>query len=192
VDVDLDRVASDLVLPAVEPLFELRARQHDAGALGQRFQQRVLAPRQGHRPPVDLHLARRRLERHGPVLEHRRRAPARAPRQRAYARAQLVEVERLHQIVVGAGVEALHPVGHGIARGDDEHGHVVAQRAQAPQHLQAVAARQPQVEQHGAVRLRAQGGFGGDAVAHPVDRVPFLGKPVAHALADHPVVFHQQ
>ena len=39
-----------------------------------------------------------------------------APQQRAQARHQLVEVERLGQVVVAAGAEAREPVGDGVAR----------------------------------------------------------------------------
>ena len=41
--------------------------------------------------------------------------------QRADPGGKLIEIERLHEIIVGAGVEARHTVGHGIARGDDQY-----------------------------------------------------------------------
>ena len=44
------------------------------------------------------------------VVQRSPTGPARAAQQRAQPRAELLERERLDQVVVGAGVEALHAV----------------------------------------------------------------------------------
>src|SRR3546814_1476593 len=46
VDVDLDCVAADLFLPAIQPVFDLRARQDVTGMFGEQAQHRKFAPRQ--------------------------------------------------------------------------------------------------------------------------------------------------
>ena len=86
----LDRVALDLLAPAVQLLLELLARQHAAGVEHQRVQQVELARRQRHRLARLLHRARRRVEhdvlRRQPLL----RLAVRAAHQRAQPRGELV------------------------------------------------------------------------------------------------------
>ena len=91
------------------------------------------------------------------LVGHARRVAvqAAAPQEGAQPRLELAHVERLHEVVVGAGVEAVDAVGHGVARGQHQHRHAVARAAQAPAHLEAVDVRQPDVEHH-RVRLAAR------------------------------------
>jgi hypothetical protein len=73
-------------------------------------------------------------------------AHPRAAQHGAHARVQLVQRERLDQVVVRPGVEPADPLLHGVARADDEDGPV----RRAPHlraDLEAVDARQPEVEQ---------------------------------------------
>src|SRR5688500_18864218 len=94
------------------------------------------------------------------------RDPA-AAHQRADACHQLRERKRLDEIVVGTAVEAGHPILQRIARGEHEHGRLEAARAQRAQDLEAVPARQRQIEQDRVER------FGVDAeerrFASPLD-----------------------
>src|SRR5207247_3329335 len=59
---------------------------------------------------------------------------------------ELIEGERLGQVVVGAEIEAHDLVGHAIARSQDEDGrlHVLAPRL--PEHLETVALGQHEIE----------------------------------------------
>ena len=84
------------------------------------------------------------------VADHQEGAAARraAAQQRAHPREQLVALEGLHQVVVGAGVEALHARVHGVARGEHQDRHV-AVLAQPPADLHAVELGQAEVEHHG-------------------------------------------
>ena len=66
--------------------------------------------------------------------------------QGAGAGEQLLEGERLAQVVVGAAVEAAHPVADRVARREEEHGRGPALAAMALQDRQAVRAGQPPVE----------------------------------------------
>ena len=81
-----------------------------------------------------------------------------APQQRAQAREQLAQGERLDQVVVGAGIEAGDAVVDRVARGEHEDRRAVAGLAHAPAHLEAVDVRHGDVE-HDGVDLLA-----GDAV----------------------------
>jgi hypothetical protein len=74
-------------------------------------------------------------------------------RSSAHARLQLLHVERLHQIVVGAGVQPVDPIADRIARGQHQDRHAIAQPAQPTAHLQAIDPRQTDIE-HDRVRHR--------------------------------------
>jgi hypothetical protein len=164
-----------------------------AGAGEQRAQQRLLARRELHRiwpqvdragVPVELQAGRRpgSLRRCGP----------RAAQQRADAGLQLVQVEGLGQVVVGAGVQAEDAVAHRAAGGEDEHRRARPSARAWCQHLQAVQAGQAQVEQHHV----------GQAGAPAVQRAPpsAQGSPACRAArscaaawpASPGVVFDQQ
>ena len=92
-------------------------------------------------------LVRVRVQRQ--VGDDERRAAARraAAQERAQPGEQLLALERLDEVVVGAGVEALDARLDRVARGEHEDRHVVG-GAQAPRDLDAVELRQPEVEDH--------------------------------------------
>ena len=77
-----------------------------------------------------------------------RRHPARRPppQQRAHPREQLLALERLDEVVVGADVEPLHARVQRVARGQHEDRRVVLVAAQLAGDLDAVHARQAEVE----------------------------------------------
>ena len=81
------------------------------------------------------------------VADHQRgRAAGRAPaQQRPQAGQQLLALEGLDQVIVGAGVEAFDAGIHGVARGEDEDGHVAA-LAQGTGDIHAVDLGQTEVE----------------------------------------------
>ena len=69
-----------------------------------------------------------------------------APVERPQPRQQLVEVERLDEVVVGAGVEPGHAVGHAVAGREHEDRRAQAVLAQPAAGLEAVDLRQVDVE----------------------------------------------
>src|ERR1051326_4080607 len=101
-DMHLDAVARDLLAPAVEALLELRARERLSGPVEERLQERELAPRHADLAPEVAHLVRRRIDAETAELDHGLRAARVAPHERTDARGELVELEGLHQIIVGA------------------------------------------------------------------------------------------
>ena len=140
-----------------------------------------------------LHLMRDRVELEvGEVQGLAAGARAGAAQQRAQAREQLVEREGLHDVVVGAGVEPGHAVGHGVARGQHQHRGAVAHRPHPAADLEAVDVRHHHVE-HDRVGLvaatwRASASAPSaarlDLVAlqpqRPLERVPHRGLVVDH------------
>jgi hypothetical protein len=119
-------------------------------------------------------------------------SPGVSSRHRADPRQQLVELERLDDVVVGALVEPGHAAGQRVAGGHHDHRGPVAAGAQRAQHLDAVALGQAEVEQDEVEPFARQRGVGGAAVAHPVDRVTGTAQRPAQAFTDHPVVFYEQ
>ena len=100
-------------------------REHDAGVHHEQLEQVELGLGELERAAAAGGGAAERVEHEVADLERVVVAgDAGAAHQRAQARAQLVERERLHEVVVGAGVEAGHAVGHLVAGGEHEDGHL--------------------------------------------------------------------
>ena len=76
-----------------------------------------------------------------------------AAQQRANPGQHFLEMKRLCDVVVGAGVEALHLVAPAVARGEDQDRHRPAVAAPCLQHRDAVHLRQADVEHDGVIGL---------------------------------------
>ncbi len=74
--------------------------------------------------------------------------------QRAEPRQHLLEVERLGDIVVGAGIDAGDLVAPAVARGQDQHRHLAAAATPALDHADAIHLRQADIEHDGVVGFR--------------------------------------
>jgi len=125
-------------------------------------------------------------------FEYRFGAAAAAAYQGADARQQFMHVVGFEYVVVGAGIQAGDAICDCVARRHDQHRRGVLAGPQRPQHVEPVAPRQPEVEQHQVVPLAAHGGVGHVSVAHPVDRKVLGPQQVEHHFADHGVIFNQQ
>jgi len=101
-------------------------------------------------------------------------------------------VEGLDQVVVGAGVQAGDAIAGGVARGQHQHRHRVAGSAQALQYLQAVHARQAEVEHGEAEVLVGERVQRARAVLHPVHGVALGLERDADTLAERGVVLDKQ
>ena len=135
---------------------------------------------------------RRRVEREFAVGQQRRGAAGAAPGQGADAGAQFVEVDRLDQIVVGAGIEAGNLVAGGVAGGQDQDRHGLAAPARRVQHIHAGEARQAEIKHHQIESFALQREVGGMAIAHPVDGKAGLAQADGQAVAKLGVVFDKQ
>ena len=101
---------------------------------------------------------------------------------------QLVERERLGQVVVAAGVEPIHPVADRVAGGEHQNGDVVAGRAQHPGRLQAVEPRHHHVHDHRVGPNRGQPGQGLDAVLGRADLVRVVLQRAFQGVADRLII----
>jgi hypothetical protein len=116
VDVDLDALLSTSS-PTREATFDLLARQHAPGVQHEFLQQIELLRLQVDRLPAVDDRPRRGIEPQPALLQDRRRFAARAADERAQPRRELVEIDGLENVVVGAGVEALDAIPDGVAGG---------------------------------------------------------------------------
>ncbi len=81
------------------------------------------------------------IERQLAQFDQRFGASGLAPQQGANPGRQFFQVKRLDQVVVGAAIQAGHPVRYGVARSEYQHRNPVAAGAQRLQDLQAVLFR---------------------------------------------------
>ena len=117
----------------------------------------------------------RRVELEAGVVELLADRAAGAAQQRSQPRAELLERERLDEVVVGAGVEPLHAVRDGVARGEHQHGRAVAGGPQAAADLEPVGLGHQDVEDDRVGRL----------VGERVERLAAVGGEL-DAVAVHP------
>ena len=102
------------------------------------------------------------------------------------------EGEWLGEIVVGAGIETLHNVGNGIARGKHQNGSVLPVPAEPPRNLEPVHPWKHDVEKEqieGAALSQLQGGA---PVGRQADGVTFLFKSAPEDLRDIPFIFDDE
>src|SRR6266550_2181155 len=119
-----------------------------------------------------------------PTVAHR---PA---QQRLQPGKQLDEREGFDDVVVGAGVEALDPVAHGLAGGEHEDGGVVARPPKAPADLEAVGRRHHQVEDDDVRGVGIDRGQGLAAVTGEADGAALEAQGTVQGRADGWVVGH--
>jgi len=106
-------------------LGDIRASDDVSCAARQVFEQRVFAAGEGNLRAAAPDAASREIDREMTDLDAlRRQRTAVAARQGPDAREELAEVERLGEVIVGAGVEALHARLDSVARGQHQHRHV--------------------------------------------------------------------
>ncbi len=178
-------------LAALPDLPDRLLPRHDATRVAQeQLEQIRLARRENHFAPTSLHRARRGIERQ--VAEREQLFRRVAAKQRAHTGEELLGRERLDEVVVGAGVEPGHAVGHCVARGQEQHRRREALRAEPPADGQPVEARHGHVE-HDQVGGRAlDGGERLAAVSRGLDHVAVGGeRPVEHPADRSVVVDHE-
>jgi hypothetical protein len=109
-DVDVERVRGEPEVVAPDPIEDQRTGKDLPGVEQEQLEQRELRARELDPVAAAAHLARPGVEFQVGEAERLTRAVARAPQQRPHACEQLLECERLRQVVVGACVEPLHAV----------------------------------------------------------------------------------
>src|SRR4051812_19887259 len=181
---DLDRVGDREGVIAPDLVEQLLAADHQPLVAHQVLEQLELALREIDLPVATRDLVRIRVQRQ--VTHPQRGHPARwaAPQQGPQAGEQLLALERLDQIVVGADVEPLHAGLQGVARRQHEDRRVVAVVAQALGDVDAIQPRQAEIE-HDDVRQEGVGLVkAADAVGGELDLVPLETQRALEDLRD--------
>jgi hypothetical protein len=106
-----------------------------------------------------------------PTLRTQGRSRPPSPGQRAHPGQQLGERERLDEIIVGAGIEAGHPVVDGVARRQEQDRRRHATPAQVAQQRQSIELGQQQVEKDDVVARGQRMVASRDAIAGDIDGV---------------------
>ena len=158
-------------------------------------QQRELLGGERDRAAPVTRFVPRRVEFERPDDEHRAGAAGIAPQEGADPCRELAERKRLHEVVVGAGVEAGDPVVEEAAGGEDEHaGRGVADRALSEVTAQghAVDVGQAEIETDQVVLVHPEARVGGGAVVGDVDRVALPPQAGRHGVGQIGFVLHHQ
>ena len=119
-DEHLDGVGIPVEILIVEMLGQLAARDDAARMVHEIGQQPVLVRGELHRVAVHRHAAGAGVELHRPAGDLARGMAGGAAQQGAHAGEQLLHVEGLRYVIVGAGIEALDLVAPAVAGGQDD------------------------------------------------------------------------
>ena len=157
-------------------LDQFGAGDHAAGVVHQVGQQAVFVAGELDRIAVDRDAAGAGVEPDRPAVELALGVAGGAAQQRPDARQHLLDMERLGDVVVGAGVEALHLVAPAVARGQHQHRHGAAGAAPGFQHRDAVHLRQADVEDHRVIGLGLAEVMAFLAVEGAVDHIARVGQ----------------
>ena len=141
---------------------------------------------------VDRDAAGAGIEADRPASEFALGVAGRAAQQRAHPRQHLFEMERLGDIVVGAGIEALHLVAPAIARGEDQDRHGAPGAPPGFQHRDAVHLRQADVEDDRVVGLALAEIMALLAVEGAVDDVAGVGQRGCKLAVEIRIVFNDE
>src|SRR5215211_2708212 len=167
----LDRVRDRERVVAPDLVEQLLARDHQPLVAHQVLEQLELALGQLDRALAAMDLVRVGVE--GEVADAQRGHPARRSpaQQRAQPREQLLPLERLDEVVVGADVEPFYARVERVTGGQHEDRGVVLVLAQPPRDVDAVHPRQAEVEHEDVGQERVHLIERGDAVTGELDLV---------------------
>ena len=113
------------------------------------MQQRELSRTEALHPVAAAGFPANRVQRDASVGQYRTRLSALTPQHGPQPREQLRDLEWLQQIIVRPHIKAGDTILQGLARCNDDHGHLVVLAAQAAQHIESVPFWQTKIQQHG-------------------------------------------
>lgn len=115
-----------------------------------------------------------------------------ASQQRAQPGEQFAEIERLHEIIVGAGVESGDAIDYGFARREHEDGGVDASRAQRLHHAEPIGAWQHDIEHNGVVAVHGGLGDGMSSVGAGIHGIRLLAEATGNEGGQPRIIFDDE
>ena len=112
--------------------------------------------------------------------------------QRAHARLEHLEFERLGEVIIGARIEAGHQVLDAVQGRENEHRHGGLAQPEALEHLEPRALGQPDVEDEQVEIVGLKRCLGLLAVLHLIDRIPGLAQRPDHGFGHARMIFGNQ
>ena len=191
-DVHVDDVGGPVIRPVPDSLDDLRTRQDVARSADEQLQQGVLAGGQVERPIADRHGACRRVQDQRTDGQDRRPHCRASPCQRPQACGQLGERERFDEVVIRPDVQAAHPVGDRIPRGQHEDGRPDLRLAKVRTEVEPVTVRQHDVEDEDVVWVLGRQPTAILDRARMVDRMALALQSAPEKARQPVIVFHQQ
>ena len=154
---NVQRIAVNIVVESVN-LFEKLVAQYDAaGVSDKRFKQRELSPVKHDGPAADDHLMGRQIERQAAKRDRGRRVSARTPETRPDSRHQFIEIARLRQIIISAGVKPANPIGDRLTCSQDQNPDSGLERPHPGKKLKSVPIGQTPIHEGERVFVARQG-----------------------------------
>jgi hypothetical protein len=112
-------------------------------------------------------------------------APSKGPSQQCPQPGQeLIELERLDQVVIRTGIEALDPIAQSVASGQHQHRHLEVVESRCPDHLDSGLLGHAPVDDGRGVVVHAQQVERVSAVLCGVDHVATFAKPPDEQVPD--------
>jgi hypothetical protein len=166
--------------------------EHLAGVAEEELQQVEFDPGQGEGARTPVRLPGGQVERELAEPQHAPLALETAAQEGPQPGQQLLQRERLDEVVVGAGIESLHPVIDAVTRRQHEDRGVVAGLPDAPADREPVDVGQLQVEHEGVGGVRGHGLESLAPRGDGVDLVPFESQRPVNGSADCEIIVHHQ
>jgi len=188
----LERIGIGAGVALVDFLRQFGAIDDDILAHDQAFEHAPFERGQFQRQAVEFEQAGLRLEGESAAGNARRGVAGRAAHQRAQPHHQFLDAEGLGEIVVGAGLEAIHLVGPAVARCQNENRQLPAIGAPGAQHLRAGDFRQAEIEDGGIVEFGVAQMLAILAVGGDIDGEILVAQRAGDFTRQQSIVFDQQ
>ncbi len=133
-----------------------------------------------------------RIDANSPMLQDGTSNTRSAPYERAQPCRNLGNMERLGYVVIGAGIEAIDFLRPGPARRKDEHRNIAPLGTPSLENVEPLHLRQPEIKDHGGIRLGCAKLIALKAVGSPVDDVTGLSKSGGQTFGELIVILDQQ
>ena len=114
------------------------------------------------------------------------------PAERVDPSQELLEVERLHEVVVRAGAQAGHPLAHGAPGREEQHRRMNASLTKSSDDAHAIELWQVPIEDDDVVIDRGGLSEGGTTVFTLIDHVSFFAETTPEQARHSRIVFHDE